>query len=114
MFLSTFITAALLLLAALVIEQPLLPRSLDGVAALLALALISQVGGQGLLAFALGSLPATFSSLVIFLEAIAAATLGWLVLGEQLTLIQTLGGVLILLGIVVARPRGVVPAGAPL
>ena len=114
MFLSTTITAALLLLAALVIEQPLLPRSLDGMAALLALALISQVGGQGLLAFALGSLPATFSSLVIFLEAIAAATLGWLVLGEQLTLIQTLGGVLILLGIVVARPRGTAPAGAPL
>ena len=51
---------------------------------LVALALVSQVGGQGLLAVALGTLPATFSSLVIFLEAIAAAAFGWVVLGEAL------------------------------
>jgi drug/metabolite transporter (DMT)-like permease len=112
MFLSTVITAALLLLTALLIDQPLLPRSLEGAAALLALALISQVGGQGLLAFALGSLPATFSSLIIFLEAIAAAALGWLVLGEAVTLIQTLGGLLIFLGIFIARPRATLPAGS--
>ncbi|HEY7458374.1 MAG TPA: DMT family transporter [Xanthobacteraceae bacterium] len=112
MFLSTIVTAALLLSAALVIEQPLAPRSLEGAAALLALALVSQVGGQGLLAFALGSLPATFSSLVIFLEAVAAAALGWIALGETLTPIQALGGLLIVVGIFIARPRATMPAGA--
>jgi len=66
---------------------------------------ISQVGGQGLVAVALGTLPATFSSLVIFLEAIAAASFGWLLLGEALGIAQALGGVLILIGIAVARPR---------
>jgi drug/metabolite transporter (DMT)-like permease len=99
------VTAVLLLFAALVLPQPLLPKSLPGVAALLALALVSQAAGQGLLSVALGSLPATFSSLVIFLEAVAAATLGWLVLSEALTLVQMLGGLLIVAGIVVARPR---------
>ena len=105
-FLATSISAACLLPVALAAEGNLLPQSAGGFAALLALALVSQVGGQGLLSVALGILPATFSSLVIFLEAIAAAGLAWLLLGEPLCLAQLCGGVLILLGIWVARPRG--------
>jgi drug/metabolite transporter (DMT)-like permease len=112
MFMSTAVTAALLLASALVIPQPIIPQSFESAWSLLALALVSQVGGQGLLAFALGSLPATFSSLVIFLEAVAAAVLGWIVLGEKLAMIQALGGLLILCGIFVARPRTGLPAGA--
>ena len=42
-----------------------------------------------------GGCPAVFSSLVIFLEAIAAAMFGWLILNEALTLVQSLGGALI-------------------
>jgi drug/metabolite transporter (DMT)-like permease len=42
---------------------------------------------------------------VIFLEAIAAAVFGWAILGEELTLIQSLGGALILFGIWTARPK---------
>jgi drug/metabolite transporter (DMT)-like permease len=105
-FLATAISAACLLPVALATEGNLLPQSAGGFAALLALALVSQVGGQGLLGVALGILPATFSSLVIFLEAIAAAGLAWLLLGEPLGLAQLCGGVLILLGIWIARPRG--------
>ena len=106
-FLSTRVSAACLLPVALVAEGNFLPQSACSLAALLALALVSQVGGQGLLAVALGRLPATFSSLVIFLEAIAAAGLAWLLLGEPLGLAQICGGVLILLGIWIARPRAV-------
>jgi drug/metabolite transporter (DMT)-like permease len=69
------------------------------------MAWISHAGGQGLLSIALGRLPASFSSLVIFLEAIAAAGLAWALLGERVSAIQALGGVLILAGIYVARPR---------
>jgi drug/metabolite transporter (DMT)-like permease len=72
---------------------------------LLALAWISHAGGQGLLAVALGRLPAAFSSLVIFLEAIAAACFAWIALGEPVTLVQAGGGLMILIGIYVARPR---------
>ena len=75
------------------------------IAALIAMAWISHAGGQGLLSIALGRLPAVFSSLVIFLEAVAAAAFGWMILGERLTIIQVLGGALILAGIWLARPR---------
>lgn len=111
MFSSTAITAACLFVIALAFEPRILPQSLAGASALVALALISQVGGQGLVAVALGTLPATFSSLVIFLEAIAAATFGWLLLNEPLGIVQALGAVLILVGIFVARPRGRFEAG---
>jgi drug/metabolite transporter (DMT)-like permease len=114
MFLSTAVTAVLLLVAAIAIPQQILPQTAGSMSALLALAFVSQAGGQGLLTIALGTLPATFSSLVIFLEAIAAAALGWLVLAEKLTLIQAFGGLLILCGIFIARPRATPPAGAPL
>ncbi|MBV8662899.1 MAG: DMT family transporter, partial [Hyphomicrobiales bacterium] len=101
---ATIITAAILLVVALGLEGSILPHSVKGVAALLAMAWISHAGGQGLLSVALGRLPAAFSSLVIFLEAIAAATFAFVLLGEPVSLVQALGGVLILLGIYVARP----------
>jgi drug/metabolite transporter (DMT)-like permease len=104
-FEASLITAALLLVAAVGLEHQLLPRTLHGLAALIALAWISHAGGQGLLSVALGRLPATFSSLVIFLEAIAAACFAWAILGEPVSLIQAVGGVAILSGIYVARPR---------
>ena len=104
-FEATVITATLLLATALVLERQLLPQTLRGAAALFALAWISHAGGQGLLAVALGRLPATFSSLVIFLEAVAAACFAWLILGEPVTLVQAGGGLAILVGIYVARPR---------
>ena len=104
-FEATLITAAILFLVALALEPSLLPHSLRGVMALLAMAWISHSGGQGLLSVALGRLPAAFSSLVIFLEAIAAAGFGYLILGEPVSWIQALGGLLILSGIFVARPR---------
>ncbi|HYF56128.1 MAG TPA: DMT family transporter [Salinarimonas sp.] len=105
----SLVTAAALLAVALVANlaagQAVLPRSAGGVAALVAMALVSHAGGQGLLAVALGRLPATFSSLVIFLEAVAAAGFGWLILREALAPVQILGGALILVGIWWARPR---------
>ena len=104
-FEATVITAALLLAAALALEGAILPNSLNGIADLVALAWISHAGGQGLLAVALGRLPAAFSSLVIFLEAIAAALFAWALLGEPVSAVQAAGGFAILAGIYVARPR---------
>ena len=101
----TCVTAAILLGAALLFETRFWPQSGAGWAALLGMALISHVGGQGLLSIALGRLPAVFSSLVIFLEAVAAALVGWLILDEALSLAQGIGGLVILAGIFVARPR---------
>ena len=104
-FEATVVTAAILFAVALVAEHSMLPHTIRGLAALLAMAWISHCGGQGLLSIALGRLPAAFSSLVIFLEAIAAAGFGWLILAEPVSAAQALGGLAILAGIYVARPR---------
>ncbi len=104
-FLSSLITAVILLAVAVVAEGRLLPPDLAGVAAIAALALISHTGGQGFLTYALGHLPAAFSSLVIFIEAVAAAIFAWLIFDEKVTLLQAAGGAFIIVGIIVARPR---------
>ncbi|MDJ1158298.1 DMT family transporter [Chelatococcus sp. SYSU_G07232] len=104
-FETTVVTSAVLFAVALVMEGRLLPASLEGLLALLVIAWVSHAGGQGLLAIALGRLPAVFSSLVIFLEAIAAAFFAWVLLGESLGPAQISGGALILAGIWLARPR---------
>ena len=105
LFYSTIVTAAVLLVECSVIENDMWPATAVGIAALVALAIVSHSGGQGLLAYALGHLPAAFSSLVIFLEAIAAALFGWLILGEAIGPMQALGAVAIFAGIAIARPR---------
>lgn len=104
-FQATAVTAACLLAVALALETRLFPDSARGWGAVAALAFVTHVGGQGLLAVALGSLPAVFSSLVIFVEAIIAALLAWAFVGEALTLAQALGGAAIMAGIWIARPR---------
>lgn len=111
-FVSAAITALCMFVIAMLLETNFMPHSWNGWCTLLSLALVSQVLGQGLLAVALGKLPATFSSLVIFLEAVGAAALGWLILSEALGPLQGFGGALILFGIWIARPRAKAPAAA--
>ena len=102
---STTVTTLCLGMVALLFEPKLLPSSLPGLATLLGLALISHSGGQGLLAFSLGYLSAAFSSLVIFLEVLAAALFAYFFFGESIGTSQLIGGVMILFGIFIARPK---------
>lgn len=106
LLLSSLVTALVLLIEALALESRFWPATLLGTSALAGLALVSHAGGQGLLAFALGHLPAAFSALVIFLEAVAAAAFGWLFLDEALGVSQALGAAAIFAGIAVAGRRG--------
>lgn len=97
-------TAALCLLPfAWATEPTLIPATLAGWAILLSLSWLSQAGGQSLIAYALAWLPATFSSLTLLLQPVIAALLAWLVLGEALTPLQCLGGIVVLAGIWMAR-----------
>jgi len=82
-----------------------LPSSATGWATLAALGLGTHAVGQGLVAVALGRLPAAFTALVIFLEALTAAAAGWILLAEPIAASQALGAIAILAGIWVARPR---------
>jgi drug/metabolite transporter (DMT)-like permease len=103
MFWSSAVTCVLLLAATLVSGENLLPASQKSWLVLLALAWISQAMGQGLIAYALGHLPASLSALAILIEPVTAALLGWVWLGEALGVLQGIGGVIVLAGIAVAR-----------
>jgi drug/metabolite transporter (DMT)-like permease len=69
---------------------------------LLALALISHVGGQTLIAYGFGHLPASFSAVSLLWQPVVAACVAWLVLGEKLTWLQGLGALIVLAGIAAA------------
>jgi drug/metabolite transporter (DMT)-like permease len=103
MFYSSTVSCVLLLAATLSSGESLMPRSPDGWIALFALAWISQAMGQGLIAYALGHLPAAFSALAILIEPLTAAILGWVWLGEALGVLQAIGGAVVIAGIIVAR-----------
>lgn len=83
--------------------EPLVPRTLDGMLVLLALALISHVGGQGLIAYALAKLPAALSSVTLLVQPVIATVLGWYLLHEYLRITEFIGGAIVLLGIMIAR-----------
>lgn len=88
-----------LLLAAIASGENLLPSHATGWVVLIGLALVSQVGGQSLIAYGFAHLPASFSSLSLLLQPAVAAVLAWMLLGERLSLLQAVGGLVILCGI---------------
>lgn len=100
---SSLVTGLALLPMVWVMGEGLFPATLDGWLILFGLAWISHALGQGLIAYALGHLPASFSSLVVLVQPVAAACFGWLWLGEGLQTLQLLGGAVVLFGIVLAR-----------
>ena len=102
---STAVTTIVLLLAALLMEASIFPASTKGWLSVASLGVLTHALGQGLVAVAIGVLSAMFSSLVIFLEAVAAAFFGWLIFAEELDSIQLIGGAIILAGVWHARPR---------
>lgn len=69
---------------------------------LLALALISHAGGQTLIAYGFGHLPASFSAVSLLWQPVVAAFVAWLVLDEKLTWTQGVGALIVLAGIAAA------------
>lgn len=86
-------------LLAVLSGETLVPASHQGWTVLLALAVVSQIAGQGLIAFAFRHLPASFSSVTLLLQPVVAAVLAWSLLGEPLSQLQALGGLIVLIGI---------------
>lgn len=89
--------------------ESLIAPSLYGWLILLGLALISHAGGQSLIAFSLAHLPASFSSVVLLLQPVIAAILAVLILGEVPLLWQAVGGVVVLVGIWLAKRGTLAP-----
>lgn len=102
MFWSTLAAAPIMLLAAIVLKEPLLPASAGGWLACLGLAFV-HITGQGAIAWALGRLPAATASVVVLIQPLVAALLGFLLFAEALTALQGLGAVACLVGVVIAQ-----------
>jgi len=103
MAVTSTITALLLLPAALASGDRFFPASAYGWAVLVGLALISHAAGQGLIAYALAHLPATFSSVSLLFQPVMAALFAWVLLAEPLAPLQLAGGLVVLAGIYLAR-----------
>ncbi|MBV6631618.1 MAG: DMT family transporter [Alphaproteobacteria bacterium] len=88
-----------------------LPQTGEGWAVVLALALISQVFGHGLMTFALAHLPGRFAGASVLIQPVWASALAWPLLGESLGSVQLFGGVLVLAGIYVASRKSAADDG---
>lgn len=103
MMISTTMSTAVLLPWALATSDQFLPAGLQGWAVLAGMALLAQVGGQSLIAFALAHLPAALSSTGLILQPVLSMLFAWVLLGEGMVPLQMLGAAIVLLGITLAR-----------
>jgi drug/metabolite transporter (DMT)-like permease len=96
---STTITAVALLPVALLSPQPLLPSAASGWLVLLALAVVTQILGQGLIAYAFAHLPASLSSVSLLIQPVVATLAARAIFGEAVGAAQLAGGAIVLAGI---------------
>ena len=94
--------AAMLLPAALVAREVIIPTDWT---ALFALALCSQVIGQGLLVYALGHVPPLIVGVAMLTQPALSALLGYFYYGEALTPLDWLGAMMIVTALVLVRLR---------
>lgn len=102
MFWSSLVGAVALAAIMLALGEDIIPAGLGGWGACLGLALV-HVCGQGAIAWALGRLPAATASVVILIQPVVAAALGWLLFAEIITPMQAAGAALALAGVALAQ-----------
>src|SRR5262245_54890104 len=110
---TTLSCACFLLPATLAIGESLVPRTGTGWATLLALALLTHEGGQGLLVFAMKYFPAFTSSVTLLLQPVVAACGAWILFNETLGPWQMLGGGVVLFGILLCHDATTRAAAPP-
>jgi len=102
MFWSSAAGAPLVLAAALALGETIFPRAAWGWAACVALG-VMHVAGQGSIAWAMGRLPTPTASVVVLVQPVVAAGLGWLLFHEAVGPLQALGATVALGGVVLAQ-----------
>jgi drug/metabolite transporter (DMT)-like permease len=110
---STTITAIALLPVAYFSPQPMLPSSAGGWWVLVGLAVVTQILGQGLIAYAFAHLPASLSSVSLLVQPVMATLFAWMLFNEPVGLAQYAGGAVVLAGIWLSKrgsPEEALPA----
>ena len=102
MYWSSVVGLPLMLIAALSLREQILPTAAAGWAACLGLGLM-HVAGQGSIAWAMGRLPTATASVVVLVQPVVAAWLGWVLFGEALGPLQGAGAAVALAGVVLAQ-----------
>jgi len=100
---SGVVAAMVLLPVALALGETVIPVTIRGWAVVLGLAMVSQVAGQGLIAWGLAHLPATFGAVVLLVQPLVATVVAWALFGEAIGFVELLGACVILLGIHLAH-----------
>lgn len=105
MFNASLAASPLLFIAAWAMGQPIFFEGpqLAGWAPLIALAMISHVCGQGLIAYALAHLPVTFSALGLLFQPVVATIVAYFAFHEALSPLQLFGGIVVMAGVFVCR-----------
>ena len=103
---SGVVAALILLPLALGSGERMLPVTVHGWLVLIGLALVVHTGGQGLIAYGLGRLPAPVASVSLLVQPLTAALAAALLLHEPVVPVQALGVALVLAGVFVARQEG--------
>jgi threonine/homoserine efflux transporter RhtA len=67
--------------------------------ALVGLALVTQILGQGLIAYAFAHLPTSLSSVSLLIQPVMATIFAWALFGEAIGAAQFVGGAVVLAGI---------------
>ena len=102
LFLASLFGAAMLLPAAVAMGELIVPADWTGVAAL---ALCSQVAGQGLLVYALGHIPPLVVGIAMLTQPALSALLGYVYYDEGFTLLDWAGAAAIVLALILVRLR---------
>ena len=102
LFLASLFGAAMLLPAAVAMGEVIVPADWTGVAAL---ALCSQVAGQGLLVYALGHIPPLVVGIAMLTQPALSALLGYVYYDEGFTLLDWAGAAAIVLALILVRLR---------
>jgi len=99
---SSIVGAPLILAAALLLRERIIPATLGGWGACVGLGVVHVIG-QGSIAWALGRLPAATASVVILIQPVLTAILAWLIFAEAMGPLQMAGGAAALAGVVIAQ-----------
>jgi drug/metabolite transporter (DMT)-like permease len=100
---STTVTGLALLPFALAAPGAFWPMQLQAWLPLLALALIAQIGGQTVIAYALAHLPASLSSVSLLIQPLTATVAAWILFNEAIGPVRMAGGLLLLWGIYLSK-----------
>lgn len=103
MFVSAFGSVFVLLIVINFTEGIYFPSSATEILPLLGLALMSQIMGQGLLAYCLGKVNATLSSIICLTQPVIASVYAFILFSEKLSILEILGMLICILGVYLAK-----------